>query len=90
MVGYIIEGQLYFDQVLPMGMRSAPYIAQRLTDAIRYIHEKIGYFLLNYVDDFLGAEHKDKVQQALQHLTQLLEDINIETAPDSHPSHNKD
>ena len=29
LVGYIIHDQLYFDKVLPMGMRTAPYIAQR-------------------------------------------------------------
>ena len=27
LVGYIIEGEIYFDKVLPMGMRSAPYMA---------------------------------------------------------------
>ena len=82
MVGYIIDGELYFDKVLPMGMRSAPYIAQRVTNAIRYIHERLHFFLLNYVDDFLGAEHKNKVQQAFQHLTQLLEQLKIDTAPE--------
>ena len=58
MTGYIIDGELYFDKVLPMGMRSAPYIAQRITNAIRYIHERLKFFLLNYVDDFLGVEHR--------------------------------
>ena len=38
LIGYIIEGKIYFDKVLPMGMRTAPYIAQRVTDAIAYIH----------------------------------------------------
>ena len=28
LLGYIIDGKIYFDKVLPMGMRSAPYIAQ--------------------------------------------------------------
>ena len=27
LIGYVINGQIYFDKVLPMGMRSAPYIA---------------------------------------------------------------
>ena len=31
LIGYIINGEIYFDKVLPMGMRSAPYIAQRIT-----------------------------------------------------------
>ena len=54
LIGYIVDGQLYFDKVLPMGMRTAPLIAQRITNAIRHIHKKMGYFLLNYVDDFRG------------------------------------
>ena len=28
LIGYSIEGKIYFDKVLPMGMRTAPYIAQ--------------------------------------------------------------
>ena len=65
-----------------MGMRTASYIAQRVTNAIRFIHEKMKFFLLNYVDDFLGAELKNKVDRAFQHLTQLLATLGVETAPD--------
>ena len=82
LIGYIIDGKLYFDKVLPMGMRTAPYIAQRVTNAIRHIHQKLKYFLLNYVDDFLGAEHQDIIWQAFNHLTKLLEQLRVDTAPD--------
>ena len=82
MIGYIIDGELYFDKMLPMGMRTAPFIAQRITNAIKYIHEKLRYFLLNYVDDFLGAETKARAQAAFDHLTQLLKQLGVETAPD--------
>ena len=61
LIGYVINGQLYFDKVLPMGMRSAPYIAQRITNAIAYFHTQLQFFLLNYVDDFVGTEIKDKI-----------------------------
>ena len=43
----MVEGKIYFDKVLPMGMRSSPYIAQRVTDAITYIHKTMGMYLLN-------------------------------------------
>ena len=82
LMGYIIDGELYFDKVLPMGMRTAPYITQRITNAIRHIHEKLGYLLLNYVDDFLGAETKQRVQAAFEHLTRLLDTLIVETAPE--------
>ena len=61
LIGYIIDGKIYFDKVLPMGMRSAPYITQRITNAIAYIHRQMGFFLLNYVDNFVGAELWDKI-----------------------------
>ena len=80
LIGYIIDGKIYFDKVLPMGMRSAPYIAQRITNAIAYIHRSLSYFLLNYVDDFVGAEVKSKIWEAYQALTQLLENLRVETS----------
>ena len=80
LIGYIIEGKIYFDKVLPMGMRSAPYIAQRITNAIAYIHRQMQYFLLNYVDDFVGAEHREQIWQAYTALTQLLEALGVETS----------
>ena len=58
LIGYIIDGELYFDKVLPMGMRTAPYIAQRVTNAIAYIHRSLLYFLLNYVDDFVETKRQ--------------------------------
>ena len=82
MIGYIINGEIYFDKVLPMGLRSAPYIAQRITNAIAHIHRQLRYFLLNYVDDFIGTETKEKIQAAYDTLTQLLEDLGVETAKD--------
>ena len=63
-------------------MRIAPYIAQRVTSAIRYIHQKLQYFLLHYVDDFVGAETKEMIWAAYEHLTQLLEELKVETAPE--------
>ena len=82
LVGYIIQGQLYSDKVLPMGMRTAPYIAQRVTNAIAHIHRRLQYFILNYVDDFLGAEHKTRIWEAFNHLMHLLEEIRVDIAPE--------
>ena len=67
LIGYIIEGHIYFDKVLPMGMRSAPYIAQRITNAIAYIHRRLGYFLLNYVDDLWEPSSDKKYGRHMKH-----------------------
>ena len=82
LIGYIIEGQIYFDKVLPMDMRSAPYIAQRVTNAISHIHQQLGYFLLNYVDDFVGAETRERIWLAYQALSALLESLRVEMSED--------
>ena len=82
LIGYIIDGKIYFDKVLPMGMRSAPYIAQRVSNAIAYIHRQMEFFILNYVNDFVGAEDREIIWQAYQFLVQLLEDLKVETTPE--------
>ena len=80
LIGYIINRQIYFDKVLPMGMRSAPYIAQRVTNAISYIHRQLARFILNYVDDFVGAELRDRIWQAYMAFTKLLSRLKVETS----------
>ena len=65
-----------------MGMRSAPYIAQRVTNAIAYIHQKLEFFLLNYVDDFVGAETRERIWAAYSALYQLLEKLRVDISED--------
>ena len=80
LIGYTIDGKIYFDKVLPMDMRSAPYVAQRVTNAIAYIHRQMGFFLLNYVDDFVSAEVKSRIWQGYRHLTKLLQELGVDTS----------
>ena len=82
LIGYMIDGKIYFDKVLPMGMRSAPYIAQRITNAIAHIHKEMEFFILNYVDDFVGAETRERIWQAFQFLTKLLRELRVDTSPE--------
>ena len=63
-----------------MGMRSAPYIAQRVTNAITFIHRGMEFFLLNYVDNFVGEEVKHRIWEAYWALTRLLQDLKVETS----------
>ena len=51
---------IYFDKVLPIGLRSAPYIAQRITNAIKCLHSQLAFFLLNYVDYFMEQSTRTK------------------------------
>ena len=82
LIGYTINGKLYFDKMVPMGVRTGPYIAQRVSSAITWIVQQLQYFLLNYVDDFVGAEMGEIAQQAFDFLTKLLRDLKVQTSPE--------
>ena len=72
------RGQYYFDLVMVMGCRIAPYICQRTTSMLAYIHQQLEYFLLNYVDDFLGIEFRSRVEAAHSMLVRLMNDIGVQ------------
>ena len=61
-----------------MGLTSASYICQRVTNAIAYIMFKIGILVLNYLDDFASAETQDRAEFAYQTLGTILEKCGIE------------
>ena len=82
LVGYVINHQLYFDKMVPMGVRTGPYIAQRVSSAITWIVKQLEYFLLNYVDDFVGAERGNRAWKAYDFLTKLLRDLWVQTSPE--------
>ena len=50
--GFVWKGLMCWETVLWMCHCIAPYIMQKITNAIKFIHCRIGLFLLNYVDDF--------------------------------------
>ena len=78
LLGFKWRGQYYFDLVMVMGCRIAPYICQRTTDMVAHIQGAMGYFVLNYVDDFIGAEYSTRVGEAYQTLIRLLSNIGLD------------
>ena len=61
-----------------MGLTSASYICQRVTDAISFIMFKIGILVLNYLDDFASAETQDRAEFGYQTIFTILEKCGIE------------
>ena len=82
LIGYVIEGKIYFDKVILMGMRSAPYITQRISNVFAHIIHTLEYFLLNYVNDFVGAELSNRVWATYNTLTRILEDLQVDISPE--------
>ena len=51
LLGFKVDGRIYFDVVLSMGLRIACYIAQRISNAIIYLYKRLSYEGINYIDD---------------------------------------
>jgi hypothetical protein len=47
-------GDKLTDRVLPMGLRSSAQICQRIATAVSFIYYKMGYMVVNYLDDLGG------------------------------------
>ncbi len=69
---------MYVDRVLPMGLTSDALICQRLTNAVSFIYNKWGWFVVNYLDDFGGAEVWNKAQEAFDALSNVIETCRLE------------
>ena len=77
-LGYRWRGKYYFDLVMVMGCRIAPYVCQQMTDMLAYIHRKMTYYILNYVDDFLGIEFQSKIKQSHEAFCTLLDNLAVQ------------
>ena len=78
LLGYCFEECFYFDKFLSMGLRSAAHICQRVTNAIRYMCLMMKIAVLNYLDDFAGADSPMAAQRSFTELGRLLESCGIE------------
>jgi len=74
------QGLIYSDTVLTMGLRSAAYICQRLTNSVSFICKKDGFEIINYLDDFCGVEHPEDADRAFAYLGNILQYLGIEEA----------
>ena len=61
-----------------MECRIAPYICQRMTNLVTFVHASLGYFLLNYVDDFVEAESASKIHASHNALVRFMRDTGIQ------------
>ena len=78
LLGYCFEGRYYFEKYLSMGLRSAAYICQRVTNAIRFMCQMLHIAILNYLDDFAGAEKPELALKSFQGLGNRLVSCGIE------------
>ena len=82
LVAYSWKKHIFCDAVLPMGLRSSAFICQRVTSAFAYMMLMIGFAVLNYLDDFAGAERGQYATVAFLMLRELLKKSGFEEAQD--------
>ena len=83
LLGYSFEDKLYFYLFLSMGLRSVAYICQRVTNAIRYMCQMMKIAVLNYLDDFAGADTPELASKSFEELGELLTPRGIEVKGES-------
>jgi hypothetical protein len=77
LVGFQWGDKLFTDRVLPMGLRSSAQICQRIATAVSFIYYKMGYMVVNYLDDLGGAETVNKACDAYDALGGLLNGVSL-------------
>ena len=61
-----------------MGLRSAAQICQRVTNAIAFMYRSIGFNIINYLDDFAGAESPELAEKAFVELHNIFNSCDID------------
>ncbi len=67
-----MAGMGIFGKSFNMGMNISPFLCQSVTDAIRYIYQRMVFDLVNYLDDLATAERWDKADEANKQMGQVL------------------
>ena len=65
---------IYFDCMMPMGLRSATFVAQLISSAITHIHNR-EFWSTNYLDDFGSAEYEDRAWNSFITMSTILQEI---------------
>ena len=67
--------------MMPMGLRSAAYAGQRVSNSIVFMHRQFGYWSINYLDDFGSAEKKeDDANDSFNLMTRIMKSIGVAEA----------
>ena len=77
LIGWRWKGLLYFDKMVPMGLCSAAYICQRVSDSIVFTHRQFDDWSINYLDDFGSAEQKQFAYDSYALMTNIMKAFGI-------------
>lgn len=75
--GLQFENQYYVDTAIPFGYRHGSACMQRLTDSLRWIMHKKGFFVMNYIDDLIGCDEPSLAIQGFEYLKSLIPKLGL-------------
>ena len=81
-IGIRWENLIWFDKFVPMGLRTASYIFQRISNSIVFIHSNNGFWSIAYLDDYGSAEIESIVWQSYEKLSLIFQATGIQEAKD--------
>lgn len=81
LLGYQWNGELYFDVVLPMVLKTAAMACQRSTSAVCHMPSQDGCLVVNYLNDFIGISSPDKAFRDYDTCGLLLRDLGLQESP---------
>ena len=81
LAGLLWQGRIYIDTRLAMGLRSAAYCCQAVTEMVAKVAGKDGHVLV-YLDDFGGADVGGKASATFDNLGKVLRHFGLEEAPE--------
>ena len=79
-LGYIFNGEFYYDISLSMGSKASAKACQLVTTAVVFIFTNYGYFAVNYLDDLGSAETPVKATTAYTQLLTILDNFGLTPA----------
>ena len=68
-------GEYHVDTAVPFGYRHGSVFMQRVTDSLRCIMHKNGYFITNYIDDLIGCDKPKVAVEAFTFLQNLIKKL---------------
>ena len=81
LLGFHYNGKFYMDLCPPFGLKSSAMCMQRTSEAICFIHGKLGFYSRPYLDDFGGAEQsEEKAREALSTLQGVMHELGVNEA----------
>ena len=78
LIGMRWKNLLYFDKFMLVGLRSAAYVAQRISSAIVHVHRNMGHWSTNYIDDFGGCDKPETAWHSFNAMDRLLKNLGVQ------------